>query len=260
MTFANQFLTALYRFGSYPELLNVKGIKTFLYTLATIVLSLVIMMAALVPAYLSFGGIEGLAKKYIPDFTVTDGKLTMDKVDYTDAEKGVRIYVDTTATELDTDKAGGSTVAFIANAEGAYVSNGVQQELISFKDFEKDFSGEEIREALSSVSVQLFIILGFALVMLAAIAFKALYSVLILTLAGNIINFAMRVRISYLQIVQLASYARTLPWLMSLLLPFILPFTPNILVIYAVGMVYMYLALKNIKRKREAETVEGRLH
>jgi hypothetical protein len=255
MTFANQFLTALYRFGSYPELLKVKGIKTFLYTVVTIVLSLVIMMAALAPAYLSFGGITGFANKYIPDFTIADGKLTMDKMDYTDEEKGVRVYVDTASATLDTDKANENGFTIIANADSAYLSNGVQQELISFKDFTRDFSGAEIRNELSKDSVQLFIILSFALVLLIALTLRALYSVLILTLVGNIINFAVRVPLGYLQMFKLAAYARTLPWLMTLILPFILPFTPNSLVIYAVGAVYMYMALKNIKRQQQAEAV-----
>ncbi len=248
MSFAKQFLTALYRFGSYPQLIEVKGIKTFLYTIITVIFTVVFMVAASAPGYFAMGGMEGFAKKYIPAFSVKNGELDMEKVDFEDRANGVRIYINTDETELDVSKVGDSTCAFIASKDQMYVYNGMRGETLAFKDIGADFGSEDIFNALADKSVRAGIISIVVLMWFVGRALQALYSIVMLALIGNIINMMItRVPLKFEKMIQLSAYARTLPLIMSLVVPLVAGFAFNSLVFYAVGAFYIYMALKNIK-------------
>lgn len=248
MSFIKQFLTALYRFGSYPQLINVKGIRTFLYTLLTVIFTVLVMTCTVIPGYLAIGGIEGFAKKYIPEFTIKDGQLSMDKVDFEDRLNGVRIFIDTTKTELDLSEAGDSPCALIASRDEVYVFNGIRGEKMSFKDMGMDFGSEDIFNALANKNVRLSIISFIIFMWFAGKFMQAVYNIAMLALIGNIINMAVtRVPLRFSQMLKLSAYARTLPLIMSLVVPILAGFAFNPLVFYAVGAFYMYMGLKNIK-------------
>ena len=250
MSLVKQFLTALYRFASYPELVKIKGIRTFIYAVITVFFATVIMTAALVPAYYFMGGIEGFAEKYIPEFVLKDGELSMDKVDYTDKLNGVRIYIDTDSDELNVSAAGDSMYAFIADKDEMYVFNGIQGQRISFADFGIDLSSEQIMDALSQRSVRIGIISIFVFMLFSGNVMRTLYSVLLLAIIGNIINmFVTRIPLKFTQMLKLSVYARTLPFLMQLFIPILIGFNFPALVFYAIGGVYIYIGLKNIKKQ-----------
>jgi len=248
LTFIRQFLTALYRFGSYPELINVKGIRTFLYTLFTVIFTVFFMTCAVIPAYLSIGGIEGFAKKYIPEFSIKDGQLIMDKIDFEDRLNGVRIFVDTDKTELDMSEAGDNPYVLLADREEIYVFNGVRGESMSFEEMGIDFGSEDIFNALADGKVRMGIISIVIAMLFMGVAFRAVYNIAVLALIGNIINMVItRVPLKFSQMLKLSAYARTLPLIMSLAVPVLGGFSFNPLVFYAVGAFYMYIGLKNIK-------------
>lgn len=247
MSFPKQFLTALYRFGSYPELFKVKGIKTFFYTVITVVVATLLMTVAAIPGYIKLGGIEGLAKKYIPDFTISNGKLKMDKKDYTDAAAGTRIYIDTSVKSADKTKADGAAYAIIAGCEDMYVYNGVQGSTLKFSEI-GDLSSDDIQKSLAKKDVKASIISAVVFMYLIAQLFKALYDILLLTLIGNLINsFTSKLNIGFGQMMKLSAYARTLPFLLSLILPILTGIPFNGIVFYAVGGFYIYKGLKNTK-------------
>ena len=248
MSLVKQFLIALYRFGSYPELIKVKGIRVFIYGAITVILATLIMTAALIPAYNAIGGMEGFAQKYIPDFVLKDGELTMDKVDYTDKLNGVRIYIDTNSNELNLSAVGDSIYAFIADRDEMYVFNGIQGQRISFNDFAVDISSDEIITALSNPGVRFGIISIFVLMLFMGNMMRTIYSILLLAIIGNLINmFVTRIPLRFTQMLRLAVYARTLPFIMQIFIQILFGFNFEPLVFYAIGGTYIYLGLKNIK-------------
>lgn len=250
MSLVKQFLTALYRFASYPELIKIKGVRVFIYAVITVVFATAVMTAALVPAYYFMGGIQGFAEKYIPEFVLKDGELSMDKVDYTDKLNGVRIYIDTDSDELNISAAGDSMYAFIADKDEMYVFNGIQGQRISFAEFGIDISSADIIETLSKQSVRLGIISIFVFMLLSGNVMRALYSILLLAIIGNIINmFVTRVPLRFTQMLKLSVYARTLPFLMQLFIPILIGFNFPSIVFYAIGGIYIYMGLKNIKNQ-----------
>lgn len=250
MSFKNQFLTALYRFGSYPELLDVKGIRVFLYTFFTVILSVVFMVLTAAPGYLSQGGLEGMAKKYIPEFSVKDGKLKTEKIDFSDPVSGVRIYVDTSAKMSDAPFADeGYSCVLVADSDEIYVYNSMQgSQKMRFDEMGIDFSSDDIYRSLADKRVAAFIIALFIFTWIIGMSFYALYNIIFLALIGNIINMvSARLPLNFGHMLKLACYARTLPLIMSLLFPVIAGIGFNPAVFYAVGGFYMYKALKNIR-------------
>lgn len=75
MSLRRLFLTALYRFGSYPELIKVKGGRTFLYSVILMIFGAAVTIAASAPGYIMAGGFAGIAEKALPEFAITDGQL-----------------------------------------------------------------------------------------------------------------------------------------------------------------------------------------
>lgn len=248
MSFIKQFLTALYRFGSYPVLLEVKGVKTFVYTLFTVIFTVIFMVATVTPGYLAIGGLEGFAKKYIPEFTVKNGILSTKKVDFQDKFNGVRIYIDTSKEELDMSKMNDSASVLIASSKEMYVYNGVRGEKLSFEQIGTDFSSKYIFDNLAKQNVRLCIISIIILIWFVGMGFHAIYDIVMLALLGNIINmFITRVPLRFSQMLKLSAYARTLPLIMSLIVPLVAGFSFNSVVFYAVGTFYVYMGLKNTK-------------
>lgn len=248
MSLVKQFLIALYRFGSYPELIKVKGIRVFIYGAITVILATLIMTAALIPAYNAIGGMEGFAQKYTPDFVLKDGELTMDKVDYTDKLNGVRIYIDTNSNELNLSAAGDSIIAFIADKKEMYFFNGIQGWHISFNALPMDISSDEIKTDLSNPAIRFGVISIFVSMLFCGNLGRTISSTLMLVIIGNMINmFVTRIPLRFTQMLRLAVYARTLPFIMQIFIQILFGFNFEPLVFYAIGGTYIYLGLKNIK-------------
>jgi hypothetical protein len=252
MSFRQQFVTALYRFGSYYELIKVKGWRTILYTLALAICTVVILLARAVPGYIGIGGFSGMANKLLPEFSITDGTLNMDNYSYTDKNSSLKILVDTSEETADPSQAGDSIMAFIAGSKECYIFNGTQGSKLTFADLGMDFSKEDIVKNLAQPDVKYGLIAGIALVMFISCIMLSIYNIAVLALLGNIINMLIvRTPISFSEMLKLASYARTLPLVFSLVILVFVGFGVNTLVFYAVGVFYIYQALKNIKLNQD---------
>jgi hypothetical protein len=259
MSFRQQFVTALYRFGSYFELAKVKGWRTILYTVILAVFTVFIMLARLAPVYINVGGFSGMAERYLPDFTITDGTLEMDKYERDDSEDGVKILVDTSRESFNLSDAGDSNLVFLAGSKECYMFNGVQGVKMAFADLETDISKTEIVKSLSRSDVKLGIISGLALLFFISCIMLAIYNIAVIALLGNIINMLIvRTPVGFSQILKLASYSRTLPYILSIVVPLVCGFMLNPIVFYAVAVFYVYKGLKSIKAQAEfAENAEA---
>jgi hypothetical protein len=256
MSFRQQFVTALYRFGSYFELIKVKGWRTILYTVILAVFTVFLMLARATPMYINAGGFSGIAERYLPDFTIEDGTLEMDKYEYDNSNDGVKILVDTDNESFNLSDAGDRNLVFLAGSKECYIFNGVQGVKMAFSDLEMDISKSEIVGNLSRRDVQLGIISGFALLFFVSCIMIAIYNIAIIALLGNIINMLIvKTPVGFSQILKLASYSRTLPYILSIAVPLVCGFMVSPIVFYAVAVFYVYKGLKSIKA--QAELVEN---
>lgn len=255
MSFWKMFPTALYGFGSYPELARVKGWKAFLYILLTVVFGVAVMLAWAVPSYVHAGGFAGMAEDKLPQFTISDGRLTMDSLDYWDKEKQMHIYVDTANTKPDLTKAENAMSALVAGSEEmSIVSNAMgYTQTYSFADLNEGMGKIDkarVVKFLGTAEFQVFFIMMYGFALLFVFAVQALYDVLWLTLLGNLINmFFVRLPVRFGTMVKLGVFARTLPFLMSILMTLVAGFPIEQIVYYAIGAFYVYKGLKNIKNQ-----------
>lgn len=252
MSMRKIFLTALYRFGSYPELLKEKGAKAFLYSFILVVFGVVITLAASAPGYIKAGGFAGITEKAIPEFSITDGHLKMEKVDFLDRTGRIRFYVDTTQPVADISKVENNINAIVAGRDEMYVINSDmgQSSKLTFADLGMDLSKSDIVKELGTGKIQLLMISFFAFFLLVFFAIKTVYDIALLVLIGNVINaLIVRLPVGFTTMFKLAAYARTLPFIMSLAMTSFAGFALDPVVFYAVGVVYMYKGLKNTKNQ-----------
>lgn len=252
MSMRKLFLTALYRFGSYPELLRVKGTKTFLYSLIMVFFGVAITLASSAPGYIKAGGFAGIAEKAIPEFSITDGHLKMEKVDFLDRTGRIHFYVDTTQPKADVSKVEKGINAIVAGRDEMCVINNDmgQSSKLTFADLGSDLSKNDMVKELGTKEIQLLMIGFFAFFLLVYFVIKTVYDIALLVLMGNIINaFIVRLPVRFTTMFTLAAYARTLPFVMSLVMTSIGGFALEPIVFYAVGAFYMYKGLKNAKNQ-----------
>jgi hypothetical protein len=250
MSLKQQFVTALYRFGSYYELIKVKGWRTILYTITLAVCTVVILLASKVPGYILVGGFSGMADDRLPEFSIKDGTLEMENYTY---EDGIyKVVVDTSVENADISQVGNSMFAIIAGSKECYIFNGTQSAKMKFSELGTDISKADIVNNLSRRDVQAGLISGIAIMLFILCILSAVYNIAVLTLLGNIMNMMIvRTPIRFSDMLKLASYARTLPLVFSLVILVVVGFGVSTVVFYAVGMFYIYKALKNIKLHQE---------
>jgi hypothetical protein len=146
------------------------------------------------------------------------------------------------------NKADATLMNLIAGKTKLYLNNGVQSETMSFADFGYDFGSEDIFTALADRGVRMSIIGFVVFLWFMGSSIKAVYSIAVLALIGNIINMALtRIPIRFSGMLKLSAYARTLPLVMSWVIPLVVGFEFSPIVFYAVGAFYVYMGLKNIK-------------
>lgn len=169
-----------------------------------------------------------------------------------DKSGSIHFYVDTTKAKADVSKAKEGVNAIVAGRDEICVINNDlgQASSLAFADLGADISKDELVKELGTREFQLLMIGFFAVFMFVFYAIRTLYDVLLLALIGNLINlFFVRLPIRYSAMFTLAAYARTLPFIMSLVMKVFAGFALEPLVFYAVGAFYVYKGLKNTKNQ-----------
>ncbi len=248
MSFIEQMITAIYRFQSYPKLIVLKAGKVIGYLfIFTVIIGIVTALPYAVK-YFKMGGIAGAVEKYVPEFSIENGKLECETIDYTDDMSGIKIYVDNNedAESINTDN---YYFYIIADSDKMVMGNNVQREVVSFSDIDGTINKDMMVSFFGSKKVQLAIITIFSITALFSMCVSAIFGLLFLSLIAVLINICVtRAGIGYGDILKLTVYARTFPAILVLVIG-MCGFGYGQLLFLGLFITYTYLGLKNIKKQ-----------
>lgn len=98
------FVNSLYQYRYYPNFLKRKKGRIFLYALLLIFLNFAVtVLMPLTVLEIKFGGVEGAIRTYVPEFSLSGGKLSLEEpIHYADGSVYIDINTDPSYT-VDTD-------------------------------------------------------------------------------------------------------------------------------------------------------------
>ena len=125
MSFFEQFKTAVYKFQSYPKLIMQSFGRVICYLMIFTVVITVIEAIPYAVAYRRLGGISGMIQKYVPEFSIENGKFKCESIDYSDELSGIKIFIDDNedAENVDVRNSG---FYLVADSDKMIVGNGIQ--------------------------------------------------------------------------------------------------------------------------------------
>lgn len=249
MNFYEQIITAVYKFQSYPKLIMQRFGSVvcylFLFTVIISVLSAIPYMIS----YKKLGGISGIADKYVPEFSIENGKLKCESIDYNDEMMGVRIYIDSNEKAESVD-VGNSTVYIIADSDKMIVGNGMQKRVIEFSQFKGEYINKDMLiDFLSSKRVRLAMFTILMVTTVFSLCIGTLVWLIVLSAVASLINACIvRANIGYGDILKLCVYARTFPSIIVMIMGMFGMVYVEVL-FWGLFITYVYLGLKNIKKQ-----------
>lgn len=260
MNLLTRFVKSCYAFDEYPKLIKTSFSSTVLYfVLFRLITFLCIAAATLslfLPAYINMGGLTGMVEKYIPDFTISDGKLDLDaKINETyDDIMQMQIIIDTDKnfeeSEIENSK---YPFSILIDSSKIYMKDGENISVVNFSDFET--LGITSKDAILESVIPVFKIMTIiiSVIMLFSHIIFGVFLVLIFTFIAKLINLYLKTSINDAELFKLCFYAVTMPALLSTILSILnrLIFSFNLsmpqVVYIGVYIAYLYFALVSIK-------------
>lgn len=233
---------------SYVLFLQDKKRKTFLF--GFILVTLYYLVAVIVP-YAQFqavtGGFVHMLDQNVPDFTMEDGTLSVDRI-YDMERMGTYIHIDTTGgyavdeEQMRSDmEAHGVDAVIAVDQNQAVLYNNDQFQTLEFAGLgEGTFTKESLLEnvvrpyvkiltVVILVAIFLFMQAGFFL----GVVFVALIGLILASAMGSTLGFG--------KLYQMGVYSRTLPLLLKAVLS-LLPFSIPLFWVLSLGISLFYLA------------------
>lgn len=249
MNFFEQVITAIYRFQSYPRLVMQRMGRTLGYLCIFTLIIAIINMIPFAIGYKEIGGISGAIEKYVPDFSVENGKLKCQTIDYTDDMMSVKIFIDGNEDVSSIDV---KNYAFylLADSDKMIVGNGIQRQEMDFIQFKDDYiSKAQLVSFFNSKKVKMAIFMIFGITALFSFAFSTIIGVLILSLLAAFINMCfVHGNMKYSELFKLSVYARTFPSIILIIMNFG-GFAGSSILYWGLLITYIYLGLRNIKKQ-----------
>ncbi len=248
MSFFKQMMTAIYKFKEYPRLMLLSTGRTAGYI---VVFSLLVCMISQLPVavgYYRIGGISGLIRDNVPEFSIKNGKLSCESIDFYDEMMGVKIYIDNNEDVNNIDTTG-LTSYLLADSDKLIIGNNIQKNVIEFSQFsDKSFDKQGLVELFSSKRMKLALFVIYAVTNLIGICIGTLFSLLILSLITMCINsIFIHADMRFSGAFKLSIYARTFPALLMLIIG--IAGMSTFIVYWGLQITYIYLGLKNIKKQ-----------
>lgn len=249
MSFFEQFKTAVYKFQSYPKLMMLGFGRVICYLLIFTVVISVISALPYAVAYIRLGGISGMIEKYVPEFSIENGKLKCETIDFTDELMGVKILIDNNEDAEDVDVRN-SGFYLVADSDKMILGNGIQESIIDFSQFEDEYIDKSMLVNFfenTKVRIAIFAILG--ITTLFSLSFGTIVWLFMLSFAVFVINLCfVHTRIGYGDVFKLTVYARTFPSIFILVMGLV-GFMYAEIIFLGLFITYVYLGLKNIKKQ-----------
>ncbi len=248
MSFFKQMITAIYKFKEYPRLMLLSAGKTAGYI---VIFSLIVMILSQVPmavGYYKIGGISGLIRDHVPEFSIKNGKLSCESIDFSDDMMGVKIFIDNNEDVNNIDTTG-LTSYLLADSDKMIFGNNLQKSVIEFAQFgDKSFDKQGLINLFAGRKMKLALFIIYAVTALIGLCMSTLFSLAALAMIAMCVNsIFIHTNMGFGGALKLSIYARTFPVLLTLL--FGLAGMSNFIVYWALQITYIYLGLKNIKKQ-----------
>lgn len=254
MNVFQEMIAAIAKPFKYPEFLNNRKRKVFGYGM--LLLTIYFLLSIVIP-YVRFqvdGGFKENIRKMIPDFEISGGKLWVEE-DFIFNDSGIYLEVNTeNKTDdlfeyFDEQLNRRYDMVLLLNQDMMIAKNGGEITTLYFSDFEDSVvSRSDIEELIPWVNG--IVILGIVLLYLLQLA-AFFFGVLILSLFGLIINSIVGANLAFGEVYLLTVYARATPLLLKGLCSLFSISIPYFWILNAgITMVYLLLALQNVKRQR----------
>lgn len=244
MNFLKQFMTSIYQFHNYNMLMLSKRASTVIYYILFSVILTALSIGAVARVYYQLGGVNGIFEKYVPEFTISNGKLNCDIVDK--EYGGLKIYINTDGEYRCRDKDLDALAYIAADNDGFVVYNGAMKEYYPYMAI-GNLTKSELKDFFTQDYVKftmLFFIFVFTLI---NHIITGLIGILIIALTGNMINIMFNITdLKFMDFIKLAVYVRTFPALLNSIMAcsgFQLP----TIIYYGLIITYLYFGLKNVR-------------
>ncbi len=249
MNFFEQMITAIYRFQSYPKLIMQKMGRVIGYLIIFTLIIAVINTFPFVIGYKKLGGIEGAINKYVPDFSIENGRLQCEHIDYTDEIMGVKIYIDGNEDVSNIDVSN-TSFYLLADSAKMIIGNGINREVIAFSQFKDDYiTKDKLISIFMAKKVKLAIFTIIAVSGLISLCLSTLASVFMLSCLAMFINVCfVRSNTGFGALFKLSVYARTFPSIILFIVSFS-GFAGSSILYWGLLITYIYLGLRNIKKQ-----------
>ncbi len=247
MNFFKQLFAAIYKFESYPQLMRNKTSRVVGYLIIFTVLTAFVSLIPLGVRYHDMGGMKGITDKYIPQFSLTDGKLKSDKIDIDSKETGLRVLIDTDS-DIKEDMTKSYQFYIMADSDDMYIGNGMQRQSFHFADFKDNITSDDIKGVLNSRTFKVMIASLMGVSILISLLLGTAINIVVLALIGNLVNMMFtKAQIKFGSLMKLAVYARTFPNILALAVGLI-GFSYSGIITWVITITYIYIGLKNYKK------------
>ena len=220
----------------YKELIRTSVPKTFLYGLFIFFMTFIIITLCNVLIIRSnYGSLSEIIKKNVPEFTLENGKLSVEK-EILYNNNGMYINIDTTKegafAELNDDKrmvADYSSVIIIDSSR-AVLANQLQYNEIDFSKLSGSFNKSKLLEVVPEIRNLIILTLALTFVFLLIMYYVVL---LFFAFISSLYAFFSKKIIRFNDLYKMAIYASTLPCIILIvndILPFRIMFLPYILI------------------------------
>ena len=243
----------------YDEFLPNKKRKVIGYGMMLVLMYVIVAILSFVIAFKSeFGSIDSILQQYIPEFTIEDGKLSMqDRIHY---ELGdTYIDIDTDSDTMLPDQYDDSIIQFVSQYQRALLVD--SEKVIIYTDgninalYFSDIGDIDKQMAISTIeSMMPFLIIGIIVGAAVAWIFLTLsffFVTLILTLITMIIASVARLKLPFGALYKITLYARTtVMFLMMILMIIGITIPMSFIVKIIITMVYIVLAVNALSKKK----------
>lgn len=243
---------------SYEKFLKDRKAKVFLFGFLLLVFYfIIIIVVPLMKLQLVNGGLPGLLNRYVPDFTLTDGRLWVEKEINYDSD-GICVMINTSSDYqlYDADQIApllrGYSTVLAADSEKVIVKSGGRVEQFYFDEFPAaSFSRMDLM--MFAPYVYLFAV-AFMMAAFLIMGLGFFLGALIVALIGLIVASCMKCQLTFGQLYNLSLHARTPSLLLKAILSF-LPFTVPFFLFLNFGISVCYLAgaISKMKEKKLME-------
>ena len=244
MNVFSELIHSVYDCKSYGLFLRDRKRKTFLFGFLLVLLYfLVTILLPFTRFQVSTGGIMKIIDEVVPDFEISDSRLTVERQFEFDQDD-IYIYVNTEQEEMDLGKVQEylrryDTVV-IADAENLVVKSGVQMEQIQFSDLDPEISKTGMIDMFRPFVTIVIVVVLLAIFLFMEVSF--FFGVLFVGLFGMIVASCMQAKLTFGELYKLGIYTRTTPLLIKAILSF-LPVGLPFYTIISLGISLGYLSV-----------------